>query len=171
MEPWRKLGERVVYNRFRRVTSRTFQLPTGEVTEFEVIELFDSVVVLALTAANEIVLVREFRPGPEEILLELPGGILEPGRAPVEAAEAELLEETGFRGHLAAAGTMFKDGYATNVKHAFVATGCERVSEPDDARLLEPLIMPLPEFRQHLLGGRLTDTDAGYRGLDVLGLL
>jgi ADP-ribose pyrophosphatase len=70
---WRKLGERVVYERFRRVVSRTFELPGGETADFEVFELFDSAAVLALTASHEVVLVREFRPGPEEVLLELPG--------------------------------------------------------------------------------------------------
>ena len=171
MKRWPKLGERVVYDRFRRVTSRTFELPGGDVTEFEVIELFDSVVVLPLTARNEVVLVREFRPGPEEILLELPGGVVDPGRPPIDAAAAELLEETGYRGQLAAAGSMLKDGYATNAKYVFAATGCERVAEPEHGELTEPVLMSLRQFREHLRGGRLTDTDAGYRALDFLELL
>lgn len=171
MKPWRKIDERVVYDRFRQITSRAFELPDGEVADFEVIELFDSVVVLTLTATKEIVLVRQFRPGPEDVLLELPGGVVEPGREPLEAAEAELLEETGYRGRLAAAGAMLKDGYATNTKHVFVATDCERVAEPAQPEFVEPVLMSLGEFRDHLRDGRLTDTDAGYRGLDFLGLL
>jgi ADP-ribose pyrophosphatase len=171
VKPWRKIDERVVYDRFRQVTSRTFELPAGELADFEVIELFDSVVVLPLTATNKVVLVGEFRPGPEQILLELPGGVVDPGSSPIDAAETELLEETGFRGRLAKAGTMFKDGYATNTKHVFVATGCERVAQPEHPELTEPVLMSLSEFRKHLRGGHMTDTDAGYRALDFLGLL
>lgn len=171
MDPWRKLGERVVYDSFRRIVRRTYQLPTGDRTDFEVFDLCDSAAVLALTAADEIVLVRQFRPGPEEFLLELPGGIVDPDQTPREAAQAELLEETGYRGELTSAGTIVKDGYATNTKHVFVARRCERVAEAELAELTEPVLVSIREFREHLRSGRLTDSDAGYRGLDFLGLL
>jgi ADP-ribose pyrophosphatase len=171
VKPWRKIDERVVYERFRRVTSRRFELPTGEITDYEIIDLLDTAVVLALTAENEVVLVRQFRPGPEELLLELPGGVIEPGRSPIEVAAAELLEETGFHGGLAPAGTIMKDAYATNTKHVFVATDCMRVLEPERPKLSEPVLVSLEEFREHLRSGRLADTDVGYRGLEILGLL
>ena len=171
VQPWKKVDEQVVYDRFRRIASRTFELPGGNVVDFEVIDLFDSVVVLALTAANDVVLVRQFRPGPEELLLELPGGVVEAGRRPIDAAEAELREETGYTGRFTGAGTMLKDGYATNTKHVFVATDCERVAEPAEPEVTEHFVVSLVQFREHLRGGRLTDTDAGYRGLDFLGLL
>jgi ADP-ribose pyrophosphatase len=171
VEPWRKLGERVVYDRFRRVTSRTFELPDGFTEEFEVVELFESVAVLALTTSEEVVLVREFRPGPEEILLELPGGVVEDGQTPIDAGRAELLEETGYEGALRFVGSLFKDGYATNLKNVVVATGCRRVAEPEQPELTEPVAVSLEAFRDHLRSGRLTDTDAAYRALDFLALL
>jgi ADP-ribose pyrophosphatase len=168
---WQKLEEHVVYKRFRRIVSRRFELPDGGTADFEVIELFDSAAVLALTAAQEVVLVREFRPGPEEVLLELPGGVVESGQSPVEAARAELLEETGYEGQLTNAGSLLKDAYATNLKHVFAATGCRPVAEPVLPQLTEPVLMTLADFREHLRGGRLTDVDAAYRALDHLGLL
>jgi ADP-ribose pyrophosphatase len=79
VDAWRKLDERLVYDRFRRVISRRFELPDGSLADHEVFELRDSAAVLALTPANEVILVREFRPGPEEVLLDLPGGIVERG--------------------------------------------------------------------------------------------
>src|SRR5918999_4617731 len=167
---WRRLGEQVVYERFRRIVSRTFELPGGATADFEVFELFDSAAVLALTPAREVVLVREFRPGPEEVLLELPGGVVEEGQSPAEAARAELLEETGYEGRLTSARSLLKDAYATNVKHVFTATDCRLVAEPDRPQLTEPVLLPLADFREHLRGGRLTDVDAAYRALDHLGL-
>lgn len=119
MQSWRELGGRVVYEGFRSIRKRKFELPNGEVAEFELLELFDSVAVLALTAAHEVILVREFRPGPMAVLLELPGGVVEIGQAPVEAAGSELLEETGYAGTLQEVGTLFKDAYAANTKHVF----------------------------------------------------
>ena len=171
MDAWIKLDEKVVYDRFRRIVSRSFSLPDGSSAEFEVVELFDSAAVLALTPAREVVLVREFRPGPEAVLLELPGGVVEAAQTPVEAARAELLEETGYAGDLVEAGTILKDAYATNTKHVFAATDCRKIAEPEEPLLTEPVLMPLAEFRAHLRTGRLTDADAAYRALDHLGLL
>lgn len=171
MKAWRKRNETVVYDRFRRVLSRTFELPNGDVADFEVVELSDSAAVLALTPSNEVILVEEFRPGPEEVLLELPGGVVEPGQAPIDAARAELLEETGYAGDLIAIGSVVKDAYATNVKHVFAATSCRRVSEPEHPQLTAPVLVRLDAFREHLRQGKLTDADVAYRALDALGLL
>jgi ADP-ribose pyrophosphatase len=168
---WRKLEERVVYERFRRVVSRTFELPQGQTVDFEVLEGRDSVAVLALTDARDVVLVREFRPGPEEILLELPGGQVEDGQTPEEAAKTELLEEAGYEGEMTLAGTILWDAYGTRKKYAFAATGCRRVGPPAPGELTEPVVMSLREFREHVRTGRLTDSDVAYRVLDHLGLL
>jgi ADP-ribose pyrophosphatase len=168
---WRKLGEQVVYERFRRLVSRTFELPGGQTADFEVLEGRDTVAVFALTEDEEVILAREFRPGPEELVLELPGGLVDEGRTPAEAARLELLEETGYEGAMVAVGTMLADAYSTHTKHAFAATGCRRIREPAEGELTEPVLVSLAEFRDHLRGGRLTDVDAGYRALDHLGLL
>ena len=168
---WRKLEERVVYERFRRIVSRTFELPDGRAADFEVIEGPDTVALLALTSEDEVILVREFRPGPEDLILELPGGLIDEGQSPAEAAKRELLEETGYEGVVAPVGTMLDDAYSTFVRHAFTATGCRKVADPAEGELTEPVLMPLAEFREHLRQGRLTDVNVGYRCLDQLGLL
>jgi ADP-ribose pyrophosphatase len=170
VEAWRKRKETVVYDRFRRVLSRTFELPNGDVADFEVLELFDSAAVFALTPSTEVILVQEFRPGPQAVLFELPGGVVEPGQAPIDAARAELLEETGYEGDLIEIGTLLKDAYATNLKYVFAATGCRRVAAPEHPWLTAPMLMPLEAFRDHLREGRLTDSDVAYRALDELGL-
>ena len=55
------------------------------------------VVVLAITTAKEVVMVRQYRHGTEKVHLELPGGLVDPDDpSPLQAAQRELLEETGF---------------------------------------------------------------------------
>jgi len=171
VDRWEKAGEEVIYERFRRIVNRTFRLPGGQMADFEILDGADTVAILALTDADEVVLAREFRPGPEDVLLELPGGLVDPGREPLEAARLELLEETGYEGTLEAAGTVLHGAYSTKTKHIFVATRCRQVGSPAEGELTEPVLMALAEFREHLRGGRLTDVDVGYRALDHLGLL
>jgi ADP-ribose pyrophosphatase len=168
---WRKLGEEVVHDRFRRIVSRRFALPDGKTAEFEIWDERDTVAVLALTPEREVVLVRQFRPGPDDVLLELPGGVVEEDQAPLEAARAELLEEAGYEGRLRPVGTTFGNAYSTRTKHLFAATDCRIVAAPAPNEFTEPVLLPLADFREHLRAGRLTDADAAYRALDELGLL
>lgn len=65
-------------------------------SSFFVIENPDWVNVIALTARNEVVLIEQFRHGSEDVILEIPGGMIDDGEEPETAARRELLEETGF---------------------------------------------------------------------------
>ncbi len=174
MEPWRKLDERPAYEgAYRRVVTRRYERPDGSVADYEVKAEASIAAVVALTEDERVLLVREFRVGTEQVLLELPGGILDDGESPEESMRRELLEETGYAGELEHVAAFPDCAYSTRLKHAFVATGCRQVAEatPHADEFLEIVAVSLADFREHLRGGQLTDVDIGYRGLDHLGLL
>jgi 8-oxo-dGTP pyrophosphatase MutT (NUDIX family) len=64
--------------------------------DFYCIEAPDWVNIIPITQAEEVVMIEQFRHGTEQVTLEIPGGIVDPGEVPLEAAKRELLEETGF---------------------------------------------------------------------------
>lgn len=68
----------------------------GDRRTFSVISSPDWVNVIALTADDRVVLVRQYRHGTDALTVEIPGGMIDPGEAPLEAAQRELLEETGY---------------------------------------------------------------------------
>ena len=74
MVEWRKLEARRLYDGYRPILGRRYQLPDGRVHEFDVKAERPVAVVLALTRAREVVLCASTgRPGPEQLVLELPG--------------------------------------------------------------------------------------------------
>ena len=167
-----RVSERRLYEGYRRIDERTYALPGGGTASFEIKLEEATAVILALTPALEVVLVREFRPGVEEWLLELPGGHLDDGEAPLEAARRELLEETGYAAaELRAVGSMLDCAYSTRVRHVFAAERCTRLQEPHADEHSTVVLLSLPAFREHLRSGRLTDVGPAYRALDALNLL
>ncbi len=64
--------------------------------KFYVIENPDWVNIVALTKDFNVVLIEQFRQGIEEVILEIPGGMIDGDESPETAGRRELLEETGY---------------------------------------------------------------------------
>ena len=173
MQPWKKVHEETGSVGRRKFVNRVFLRPDGEKSEFIIIDSGRPVCVFAITEDQQVILAKQFRPGPEEVLLELPGGFPEEGESPFDAARRELLEETGYVGDLIQIGEHLESAYDTRRTQDFVATNCKKGAEPhlDKEEIIEVVLMSLAEFRNHLRKGKLSDIETGYLGLDYLGLL
>jgi len=118
-------------------------------------------------------LAKQFRPGPEKILLEMPGGTVDTGEDPEKAIKRELLEETGYTGDFKFIGASLDCAYSTMIRYNFVALGCHKIQEQklEENEFIEVVEVSLNDFRKHLRKGELTDIESGYLGLDFLGML
>lgn len=171
---WEKLSHEVVFQKYnRKIEKIMFRLPNGEEKIFYIKLEGPAVATLAITKDNQVILVRQFRPGPNVIFNEIPGGYIGKGETLEQAAERELLGETGYKGNVRLVTTASDCAYSTMNRYCMVATECEKVAEQklDKTEFAKVVLMPLKEFRELLKSGKMTDIEVGYLGLDFLSLL
>jgi 8-oxo-dGTP pyrophosphatase MutT (NUDIX family) len=98
---WREESRKTLYRGpVFSVDERICRSPDNERRSYTVLNAADWAIVVPLLAEEgrrKFVMVRQWRHGALELSLEFPGGVIEPGESPGEAAERELLEETGYR--------------------------------------------------------------------------
>lgn len=171
--PWNKQNERPFRAGYRKMLNREFILPNGKTYDFDIKHEGPAVCILPVTKQKTIIVAAQFRPGPEKMLNELPGGGVDNGESAQEAAERELLEETGYQGTVTFIGTCYDDAYSTMLRHCFVATDCVKIQEPqlDEKEFVSVHELSLEEFRKLLRSGEMTDVEVGYLGLEYLKLL
>jgi 8-oxo-dGTP pyrophosphatase MutT (NUDIX family) len=124
----------------------TCELPNGQIIEPIILEFSDWACVFAITAQNDVVLVRLYRHGVGKIIWEIPGGVIDPGETPLQAAQRELMEETGYGGgewHTMPPISPNPDNH-TNRMHIFVATGVEKRGEQSAEDIERMDVHPTP---------------------------
>ena len=171
---WKELSREIVFQKYsRKIEKIMFQLPDKKESDFYIKKEGPATGILAMTKDDQVILVKQFRPGPNEILNELPGGFIDKNETPEQAAERELLEETGYKGKIHLVTEAFDCAYSTMNRYCMVATECEKVAEQKlgNAEFLEVILVSLDEFKKLLRSGKSTDIEVGYLGLDFLKLL
>lgn len=95
---WEPIDDRLLAAcRVWDLRARRYRHPrSGKEGEFFYIDSRDWAVVVARTTSGELIFVRQFRWGADELSWELPGGIVDAGEDPVLAGLRELREETGY---------------------------------------------------------------------------
>lgn len=99
IEPWRRQrAERLLRCRVFNIDRVHFRPPDGgRPHAFYRLTAPDWINVIPVTPEGDVLFVRQYRFGVEDLTLEIPGGMCDPGETPRRAARRELREETGFR--------------------------------------------------------------------------
>lgn len=146
IKPWKVLETSYIqpYIRVDRC-----ELQNGQLLDCHLLEYSDEVMVFAVTKNQEVVLIRQYRHGTEKVILELPGGSVDEGESPLEAAKRELMEETGYTSE-----TLIELGCTSpnpaiyrNKIYSFLAIDAKPTGKQSvyDAEAVEVLLMPLNE--------------------------
>lgn len=146
---------------FFKVRSDTVRLPDGEKAPRQYVSHPGAVTIVAVREDGRILLERQYRHPLRRVLLELPAGKLDPGEAPLETGQRELLEETGYRaGRWTALGCMTPCvGYSDELLWYFLAEDLEFAGQQlDEGELIEVVEFSPQEFEAAIRDGRITDS-------------
>ncbi len=130
-----KLTSETVYTgKIITVRHDTVRLPNGREATRDVVAHPGAVAVVPITAAGEVVLVRQYRYPVARALLEVPAGKLDKGERPEDCARRELEEETGYQaGSLEHLATFFTaPGFSDEQMHLYAARDLRKTSQNTD---------------------------------------
>ncbi len=145
MTPARRLrGTRIHRGRVIALDIDEVRYASGHEGTVEVVRHPGASAILPLLDASDVddprvLLLRQFRYVPDEVLLEIPAGRLDPGEDPAACAARELREETGYTARtlirVGPAPILTAPGFTDERIHLFVGTGLvagDAAREPDE---------------------------------------
>jgi len=156
----------VLDEKWYRVCRDTVEIQPGKVIDDYYLGLFnDIVLIVAITAEQKIPLVRQYKHGAGEIIIELPAGYTDDGEEPLAAAKRELREENGFTASSwHKLGGFYKNSAKTkgdNV-HLFLAIDAKKTVEQDldDNENIEVIMKPFKEAVEMVWEGSMKGSDS-----------
>lgn len=145
------------------------QLPNGLTTQRELVFHHGGVGIIAITAENKMVFVRQFRKPLEKVILEIPAGKIDPGEGdqPEVTGRRELEEETAYQceslEHLAS--MYLSPGFSNEMLHLYWARNIKKVAHPkaqDDDELIELYELTLAEAEKAIAEQSICDAKTIY---------
>jgi 8-oxo-dGTP pyrophosphatase MutT (NUDIX family) len=162
VQKWQILDSTLVLdNPWCRVKQDRVLLPNGTIIEDYFVNLRSEIVlVFPLTVNQDVIFVRQYRHGVEEILLELPAGSFEPQtETSIAAAQRELREETGYvASELIPLAQIYDNPVKDKTRlHLFLAPNVEPTGQQewDITEAIEVVLIPLLEVKTKILTGEI----------------
>jgi 8-oxo-dGTP pyrophosphatase MutT (NUDIX family) len=172
---WQEIKRETVYRKYSQtVERRDYRLPSGEIADYYIRIENRGACALAITTDNKIITLPQYRPGPDTVRQDLPGGLVDAGEDSRTAALRELLEETGYAGEIDEwTGTWENDAYTQSDRTVVIVHNCKKIAEPhlDSTEFGEVELLDIPDFIALVRTGKLSDAAGAMLALDHLGLL
>jgi len=174
MKSWKRIEPTIKTKiDYHEVIIKLFELPDGKTATRATFlgEGRRAAGVIAVTTDNKVIVGHQFRPGPERVMIEIPGGYVDDGEDPEKAAARELIEETGYiAGAVTPLGVFPKDAYVNGTWYYYLATGCTLLRDQalDHDEFVDLELMSIEDFIANAKKGNMTDPFAVLAAYDQL---
>jgi ADP-ribose pyrophosphatase len=160
LRPWQTLSKTTLLapGKFLTVENHVVQLPNGQIIpDWPWLVIPSAAIVLAVTGDGQFLCFRQTKYAVQGTSLAPVGGMLEPGEAPLAAAQRELREEMGCEADewVSLGGYLLDPNRGIATMHLFLALGARQVAEPDSDDLEDQQLLSLTrqEIEQALYAG------------------
>jgi ADP-ribose diphosphatase len=104
------------------VETHTVYLPRGE-KSYDIVKHDHAVAIVPISNDGKIILIKQWRRAMEEILIEIPAGLIEKDEKPFDCGQRELQEEIGYKaGEMIPFGKVYNSpGFCDELLHLFIA--------------------------------------------------
>jgi len=148
------------YKIFKAIKVRRRHPEQNKEAEFVILNSPNWVNIIPITKNNEILLIEQYRQGTDSITLEIPGGLIENGEQPIDAAKRECIEETGYASSedLILTGISYPNpAFLTNQCFSYAWMDVENKYQQhfdidEDIRVIPT---PIPEVKKLIMDGRI----------------
>ncbi len=175
MKPWKRIEPTTVQKvGFRTLVEKHFITASGRQVDRTTInqEGWAAACAVAITPDGMAIIARQFRPGPEKIFDELPGGLVDANETPEMCVVRELAEETGYKpGKVEYLGACYYDAYTNGDRHYFLLTDCVEAAGDfhlDDDEEVEVRLITIDELLAQAKRGYMTDPGGVLMAYDKL---
>jgi ADP-ribose pyrophosphatase len=153
-------SERIYEGRILNLRVDQIRTPQGVEALREIVENGGAVAMVAVDDQQRVVLVRQYRHAIRAVVTEIPAGKLDGDEDPVEGAQRELREETGFRaGQWKSLGSIYPSpAWSTEYIYLYLAT--DLIPGPtalDADETIELVTLPFTEVIDLVRAGAITD--------------
>ena len=162
LKAWTVLSEKEIFSEspWIKLSVQSVKLPSERVVDnFYQLTAMNYVGIVALTEDGKFILERQYKHGVRGVSLMIPGGAIDAGESPLEAAKRELKEETGYEAD------QWEDlgTYTVDANHrvceatVFFARGAKKTTEPvqDDMEEVEMVFKDLNELETSMNKGEI----------------
>ena len=169
LKPWKLLSTKDISpSKWFPIEERTYELPDGRIIDdFAVTTLADVSMIVPITTDKKVVMVRQFKPGVNDLFIQFPAGRLEAHHESMEhLALHELEEEVGIRSQVSLLHYVGKmNGFSTKaseIVYIYVAEQCEFNSTQnlDTTEDIEILTYSPQEIDALIMDGTIWAADA-----------
>ena len=180
MQKWKLLESKYIIQRpWATLRVDKLELPNGNIKdEYYVLEYPTWVNMVAITEDGNVLFVKQYRHGADQIMVELPAGVVEDDEEPEIAARRELLEETGYAfDKIEYICELFANPATSgNLTYTYLLTGGKKVQEQDldSSEDIEVVEMTIEEAKKFLFDnkiGQALHSSALFYTFQKMGLL